>query len=230
MVFLLENIIINKVEMIKSLLAKYLEEDNRINKSQKTILYSIAEKYIITNNVLLELYLAIFNKKDVTIDENIYIKYTEESNKFSLQFNDEIEEFEYELLREITAALVDITEDVLPLGTVVELKKEHMNKVCDMSKIEKVLVVITYRFINVEDKSYYTYGGVIYPVANFNKKEILRFSPSLIKNIIHRGYSDDQEDAYVYLMKRELILENKFLSSGFYIGDDCNEHRDKSKI
>lgn len=61
----------------------------------------------------------------------------------------------------------------------------------------------------------YIYGGVVYPVANFNGKEILKFTPSLIEKILHKGYQDEQEDAYIYLMKQELILEKNIHMAGF---------------
>ena len=68
--------------------------------------------------------------------------------------------------------------------------------------------MITHRFIRQDEHSYFTYGGVIYPVANFNGNQILKFSPYLIEKVVHKGFRDEQEDAYVYLMKQEMILQS----------------------
>jgi len=37
----------------------------------------------------------------------------------------------------------------------------------------------------------------------------------MIEQVVSRGYSDEQEEAYLYLMKRELFLERKLRSIGF---------------
>lgn len=85
------------------------------------------------------------------------------------------------------------------------------------SKVNNVRITITYRFVK-SDNTYYTYAGVVYPVGNFNTDKIIKFTPTLIKKVLHRGYSDEQEDAYVYLMKNEYILEDKMKSAGYGIG------------
>lgn len=105
----------------------------------------------------------------------------------------------------------------LPLGTLVKLKKEFFHKICDVSKLDCFRVVITHRFIREGEDSYYTYGGVVYPVANFNGNEILKFTPSLIEKILHKGYQDEQDEVYSYLMKKELVLEKGIHLTGFQL-------------
>lgn len=125
-------------------------------------------------------------------------------------------EFTYLQIREIISGMIDILEKIYPLGTLVGLKKQYLEKIVSQDKIENARVVIVNRFIFHNDiKTYFQYTGVVYPLGMFEKGKVIQFTSALIEKVVHAGYSDEQEDAYVYLMKRELILEKKMHSFGF---------------
>ncbi len=213
----------NSEEENKTLLEEYLINLKSINDDQKKFLHKIfldVKKY---HDLLFRLYIIMQNKNKLMSENELNFKYTYQDNNCIIIFNEETQQFKYEILKHIISCLIDITEEVLPLGTLVELKKHYLKEVCDVNSIEKIRVVITHRFIDLKGKSYHTYGGIIYPLGNFNSAEIITFSPSLIENVVHKGFSDKQENAYVYLMKKELIIDKNLVSSGFFKGDDNNE-------
>ena len=205
----------NKDEFVSLLLDGYFAGNQNMGKEQCDFLHGIAADYKKNNSYLMKLYLAVHNEKSQIIDpirklsvkldgSNCIFKYKEK--EISLNHN--------ELLK-VAGDLVELTENILPLGSLVQLKKEHFEELFLTNKVEKLWVVITHRFLKTEAGSYYTYGGVVYPVGNYNAKEFIQFTPGLIDKIIQKGYRDEQDDAYVYLMKSELILEKGLRSAGF---------------
>ena len=106
-----------------------------------------------------------------------------------------------------------LTEEVLPLGSVVDLKKELFSFIKD---VDRIRIVITYRFLAKEEsKGYFPYAGVVYPTGMLGRKEVIYFTPALIEQVVHRGFEDIQEHQYIYLMKREFIIEKGMKSFGF---------------
>lgn len=126
--------------------------------------------------------------------------------------------------------VMDIVNPVLPLGTIVNLKKDYLRKLTSDKQLDKALFVITKRFLFTDDAAvYFTYAGTPYPVGNLGIKGDFNFTDTLIDEVVHMGYRDEQEETFVYMMKRELILEKGYMSIGyaseeerrkFRIGDD----------
>lgn len=210
----------SKAEYTKLLLTDYFDRETRLRDQQKQFLYSITRRYKDNHQGLFELYLAIHNKKEEFFDKEANVACTYQDKQYIFQNKGKEIIFEYRLIKDVLGKLVDLTEDILPLGTLVQLKKEFFSEICDIKKVQKIWVVITYRYLKMNDESFYTYGGIVYPVANFNKEEILKFTPALIEKVIYRGFSDVQEDAYVYLMKQELIIENGKKSAGINMEEE----------
>ena len=59
------------------------------------------------------------------------------------------------------------------------------------------------KLILLTEKQYVPYCGIIYPFGDSKKQ--LFFTEQAIHTVIHYGYTDRQEDAYVALIKREII-------------------------
>ena len=121
-----------------------------------------------------------------------------------------------EQARELLAKMIDLFEPVYPLGTVVELSEEF-TKSLGLEKIqEKIKVVITGRFAAAHDKkTYFPYAGVVYPTGVLKKDQFIHFTSALIDSVVQEGYRDEAEEAYVLLMKKELLLEQEAVSFGF---------------
>lgn len=123
--------------------------------------------------------------------------------------------------RRILAVMIDIYEDIYPLGTVVDLKKEYYRDILPVDEVEHIRVVINYRFVPCSENMYIPYVGSIYPVGNSGANTSgLHFTPMAIEKVVHMGFLDEEENAFLFQKKLELIVENDMHSSGFAKKDE----------
>lgn len=109
----------------------------------------------------------------------------------------------FEQLNDFVQKLILLTERTLPLGSVVEVDIREL-KLETEKPVSSIKVVIVDRFMKKEtEKQYVPYCGIIYPFGDSKKQ--LFFTEQAIHTVIHYGYTDRQEDAYVALIKREII-------------------------
>ena len=150
------------------------------------------------------------------MDERLELEYEKDGEDYFLRYQGEEWLFEREELKDFLEYLISIFEEVLPLGSVVDLKKEFLEETIPLKDVERVRVVIVQRYVGESPEGfYYPYAGTLYPTGIPGSRRLIEFTPSLIENVVRHSYSDEQEDAYVYLMKRELMLERKLHSMGF---------------
>ncbi len=117
-------------------------------------------------------------------------------------------------IKELLEVMTEAVQDILPLGTVVELKQEEIPKEQREGK-GALRVVITRRFLEIEGETeYLPYSGVLYPVGAISQEQQVYFTGHAVKNILHRGYSDESELAYV-LHTKEIILQKRLRSIMF---------------
>lgn len=75
-----------------------------------------------------------------------------------------------------------VIENVLPIGTVVELKD-----------IDAKVYIAGYCSQNNSRKDYvYDYSGFIFPLGYINEKAIISFDSVQIKNVVSYGYNDGE--------------------------------------
>lgn len=203
-----------KEQYTELLLQEWLSQQKGCSNEEEKFLSTLANLYKKDNRGLFQLYLAIQNGDKTYFDEENGLIYRLNEKGCNLQFCDMEMNSTPERLKPMISTLVDITEHILPAGTVVTLEKAMFEKVIDSNKVQDIKVVIVYRFLSHTEDSYFTYGGVIYPVSTFNRTEILKFTPALIERVLQEGYSDMEEDAFVYYMKSKLILEQGQVSAG----------------
>ena len=120
-----------------------------------------------------------------------------------------------EKMKRIIIDMISIFEEILPLGTVVDLRKEKLEARLDLSGVEHFRVVIVKRFVGVGRDIYYPYAGALYPLGTTGEDKMISFSSALIEKVIHRGYSDETEEQFVGLMKREIIIGHRKKPAGF---------------
>src|SRR5699024_6864389 len=79
--------------------------------------------------------------------------------------------------------VIEITKEILPLGTVVELNPAYFNS--DQQLDVPTKIVITERFIAPKEyNSYFPYGCIIYPIGEIQKNTKIHFTDPLIKKIV----------------------------------------------
>lgn len=117
--------------------------------------------------------------------------------------------------RTLTADMTGLFEEILPIGSIVDLKKEVLGKNMDVSQIENFRLAVVKRFMAKGERYYYPYGAAVYPVGNAGKGKLLSFTPALIEKVLFTGYSDETEEAFIFQMKQELIIRQHRMSAGF---------------
>jgi len=109
----------------------------------------------------------------------------------------------------------DIFLPVLPLGSVVRLKKDVLKKI-ELPDGYSPDVVIVDRYLATPDAGiFFPYSGVVYPLGSFGTEGKIFFGPQLIEKVIFPGYSDKREKPFRALMKEEYIIERKLHSMSF---------------
>ena len=203
---------------------KYLDEEYKkiiCNFSSDIYNKNIKELYDI-NECIVE------NRK---LYEGINISYVQQNDQYMIIIDGSIIELKLEQIKEIIRGLIDILDDTLPLGTVVKLKKEYMKKIIKNKEIKDAEFVIVNRFVfHNEVKIFLPYVGIVYPVGFIESAEAFHFTPSLIEEVVHRGYSDEKDYAYTYLIKKELIVEKNMHSFGFASQEEIEKYKEISKV
>lgn len=128
--------------------------------------------------------------------------------------------------RKVIAGIVDIYEDIYPLGTVVDLDKKYFRNILPVDEVDELRVVITYRFIPLTDTCYIPYVGSLYPVGNMGiLKNDIHFTPRAIEKVVQMGYQDEKELAFMYQIKNNFLIHNGKHSSGFANNEEIEEMR-----
>ncbi|RFA32953.1 hypothetical protein CAI16_16415 [Virgibacillus dokdonensis] len=166
--------------------------------------------------VLYNLFLAV-KKKDSNIDvawSHGIISCKQVESYCTVMFIDKQFTLHHDKLYQLLTNAIEIMREVLPLGTVVELDPTYFKP--DKNTTSPSKVVITERFVSPKNyQSYFPYVGILYPVGEIKAGAKINFTAPLIKRIIHRGYQDEMEEAFVYLMKQEFIVEKGMNSIEF---------------
>ncbi len=215
-------------QMTKEILMQWLDKKKFLSSKHKSKLFEIGCDCLDDVSTLYNINKAIVEKQKILTVEDAELIFKIEDNVYTLIYQDEKLEFKESELKEVITAMIDILETIYPLGTVIDLKKEYLNKHINANEIDNIRIVITHRFLYSEgDKAYFPYAGVTYPVGMFDRNQVINFTNALIEKVVQKGYSDMQEEAYVYLMKRELILHNEMHSFGFSTEEDRNNLKNK---
>jgi len=83
---------------------------------------------------------------------------------------------------------ITMIKDLLPIGSVVLLKKEE----------EKKLMVMGIKATNAGgDEKEYDYSGILYPEGYVGDELIYAFNHGDIGEVFHRGYEDEERDAFI---------------------------------
>lgn len=214
-------------DLKNNLILSFVDSLNIIDDKKNELLKELANKYYEEDlTTLRELNTALIKNEDKWNCEKDDISFVKVQDEFDLKYNDYTYRFEYSVLKEAVVGLIDLCESVLPIGSVVELKKEYLQKVMNGNEVEKAIFVIISRFICSNNSNiYFNYSGVIYPFGLMSDSKTLQFTSTLIKDVIQEGYADEKEDAYVYLLKKELIVDKKMHSFGLATEEEINEFK-----
>jgi len=220
---------INKRELIQKLTEDWVKDIDFLDDTDKNELVKLSVKLYRTDYK--ELYNFYENlTKHVERYDGETISYIKNDDKFNISFLNKTIQLDFEETKTLIVGLIDILEDILPLGSVVRLKKEYLSRMLQGEDVENVDIVIVNRFIFHNGSNVYIpYAGVPYPTGFVGKANGILFTPSLIEKVLHKGYKEDQDAAYSYLMKNELIVEKKMHSLGFANNEEVEKFNELSK-
>ncbi|MCM1497818.1 MAG: DUF4176 domain-containing protein [Clostridium sp.] len=200
-------------EGLLRLISDYLEDVDFLEQSQKEMLMHLAEDKDIISFLYGCMECIKGVKHAVEIAEKKIAFSVEEKSRLVWEDKEIIMNNEH--ARELCSKMIDVLEPVYPLGTVVELTDSFTQSLRLKNQGKRIRVVIVERFAATSDKqAFFPYVGVIYPVGLLGKGRYLHFTSSLIDNVLHEGFKDEMDDAYVLLMKKELLIDNDAVSFG----------------
>lgn len=207
-------------EFSNNLKELFIEKKSKELKIEKLVLNTLIE---LANNDLdkfKKIYEYIFIKRNYkNIELNLSIEFLKDIVK--MKINNIISEISFDNLNCLFVNIIDLIEPIYPLGTVVNLKTEYLNNLLDDNKISVATFVIINRFVYTDNiKTYFQYTGIPYPVGSLGFSRNLYFTSELIDEVVHLGHSDDKENAFIYMMKKELILDKNYCSIGYASKDD----------
>lgn len=182
----------NYEQISMAMIIKWIDKMDFLKKQEKALLLKISFLLIKNRGELYKIYDEINNE-----------------DKHFLIFNDEKLELSLENKKMIVSTLIDFSEDILPLGSVVILNNQELKDV----EGRNLRIIITKRFLfNEKSRFYFTYSGTIYPIGTINGDKLLHFTGESIKEVVYKGYSDEFDLSYVLETKNELNL-NKNIHS-----------------
>lgn len=206
----------------------FMESTNLVPETYRDIMGKIAAVYVDNTSFLFRIYEAFRGNERFLEDEKNCVKYERDGEEYILSFNGKECIFDKETFRRIIASYLDLLEDTLPLGTVVDLRKDVFENVEDLKNLEAIRFVITHRFLGDEkDMYYFPYGGVVYPTGMLGRKEVYYFTRPLVEKIVHMGFRDEQEEAFVYIMKHDLVVQKGKNTYGYATDEDVRAFSEK---
>ena len=207
-----------------SLWEDFLEKDDELKDTEKRTLTEVAVCYKEDISFLMKVYEAFVENDRFVQDEENDVRYEREKDLYILSLEGQEVCLRKEKFRKILISMLDILEDTLPLGTVVDLKKDIYKSVPEMEKVDNIRMVITHRFLKRAGSTYYyPYAGVVYPTGMLGYQEIFHFTRPVVDKIVQQGYRDEQEEVFSYLMKKELIVDEGGNTVGFATKEEVEE-------
>ncbi|WP_022750526.1 DUF4176 domain-containing protein [Lachnobacterium bovis] len=209
---------------------EYLKKVDFISEREKENLDAIAKKYFDDQSFLLEIYKAFAKNLDYLEDQETHVHYEKDGSDYILALENIETVFDREHFAKVIAAMLDLLEEMLPLGTVVDLDPETMKlagekvneekakaggELIDVDAVENFRMVITHRFLGSDGKYYYPYAGVVYPTGMPGSREVFYFTRAFVENIVQKGYEDELELQFQYMMKKELIVNKGMCTVGY---------------
>ena len=112
--------------------------------------------------------------------QNKKVEYSVVNGRNIIKCDMQSAEYTNDELKLLLPLLIGISEEILPLGSLVELNIGYKNS--KENKTEQFQMVITHRFISPEgEKDYFEYGGIPYPTGMLQGDKVLFFTNRSIR-------------------------------------------------
>lgn len=214
-----------KKEWQEALWKEYLAESDYL-KDKAEQLEEMGKPFFNNAAFLYEIYPLIGTGRESREDKESGVMFeTEAGDMHILRKDGKALCFKTKEIRKLLEDMIGMFEEILPIGSIVDLKKETLSENMDVSEIKQFRVAIVKRFIGNGEGCYYPYGAVVYPVGTAGTGRLISFTPALIENLVFTGYRDEVEEYFIYRMKQELIIRQGRKSAGFATKQELEELR-----
>ena len=215
---------LDKTEMNDRLIREWIKRYTSLNSSQMEMLLDIKKAIQSDLSLFYNMNKIIVEGEGEISDKTLNMDFFCKSDKCGLYTNKSEIIMDALEFRKIIAALIDIYEDMYPLGTGLDLKKQYYKDILPVDEVENIRVVVNYRFVPCSENMYIPYVGNIYPIGNDGSNTTgIHFTPMAVEKVVHMGFLDDAETAFLFQKKLELIVENNMHSSGFAWNEEVIE-------
>jgi len=208
-----------------SIIVEYVNEQFEEKEDIKTFMDLSAIN--LKNIKFLKALLKSIRKKEIIKDTNTDIWYKYENGNHTLKVgSNEPRVYDIDVIEMMLSKIISTIEPILPLGTVVKLKKERIESIANYineyyekkgesekrltkEELNEVEFIIDKRFAKSHiDGKYAEYAANIYPMSLAEKMPQFIFSNDDINEILYKGFVNDKEKAYVIFIKSQLAKEN----------------------
>lgn len=191
---------------------KWIKSNLDISIEKQKILAGMGLKLGREIEILYQLYFAL--EKQMSVEET-EVSLNWKSEKSCLVMEGGTVELENEKMQALFEVMIEIFEDILPIGSVITFKKEMLEEFEASDVIADARFVIVDRYLRKRGtECYIPYCGVPYPFGSLADSKKIYFTPLAVHEVLHRGYEDELEEAYVCTMKSQ-IIEQKLKSFTF---------------
>lgn len=205
----------NKEQMKIALWQEKVNKTIYLSDKAKVMAVEMGKCYVNNNKFLYKMLEGLKKEKEELYDEENNVTFQKQEDTCTISFKDQYIQIKQFEMKEFIESWITIMDEILPLGSVVDLKKEFFSSELTKKTEEKIRIVITYRFLSREGvNAFFPYAGVVYPTGMLGNREVLYFTPGLIEKVVQKGFEDEKELAFVYKMKREYLIEKNMISCG----------------
>ena len=213
--------VLNKTEMNNRLIKEWMKKYTSLEQGQIDMLLDLKMKIKENLSFLYDMNKIIVQGQGNIVESSIGAEFICNNGMCRLQTDYGSLVLDNVLFRKILAAFIDVYEDIYPLGTVVDLNKKYYKDILPVDEVEHIRVVINYRFIPCSENMYIPYMGNIYPIGNSGlNANGIHFTPKTIERVVHMGYIDEEEIAFLFQRKYEMLIENNMHSTGFATSEE----------
>ena len=211
----MEDTIFDYEKSICAMLIKYIDKLDFLTNDDKAISLKVGLLYKNQINELYRIYDFINSEEKEFIDNNINLE--KKDNNLCINIKGKNIVISINNFTNILEGSTDILEDILPIGTVIELKSQFIKTLYGETQFkENPKFIITRRFLSKEGGLFYfPYAAVPYPTGELSDENNIYLTSQAIEKVIYKGFSDEKDLAFICVMKSEMIFKKNMKSISF---------------
>ena len=211
----MDDTIFDYEKSICAMLIKYIDKLDFLTNDDKAISLKLGLLYKNKINTVYRIYDFLNSEEKEFIDNNINLD--KQDNHLCVNIKGKTMTISIDYFKNILEGSIDILEDILPIGTIIELKSQFIKSLYgDTQFKENPKFIIIRRFLSKEGSlSYFPYAAVPYPTGELNDGNNIYLTSQAIEKVVYKGFSDEKDLAFICVMKSEMIFKKNMKSISF---------------